>query len=29
MNSTLEAADHVKSFGKTHVLDGRNLTMNR
>jgi ABC-2 type transport system ATP-binding protein len=27
MNPTLEAADLAKSFGKTHALDGLNLTM--
>ncbi len=27
MNATLEAADLNKSFGKTHALDGLNLTM--
>jgi ABC-2 type transport system ATP-binding protein len=27
MNPTLEAADLVKAFGKTHALDGLNLTM--
>ena len=27
MNPTLEAADLMKSFGKTHALDGLNLTM--